>query len=191
MLSVGVYSPVRTSAGIRLGKCISWSEPRYVSYYSTQADTSLEETYLPVVVERPAPNCKVQYEHNHVSHCNIYCRRFHDVGLVQILRQSPIQEQEARLASPLHSTHALFNKQDGLRAPCSLLHLLRCEIDGVCRVDEIGGHCSVDIEEDNEDYVQALETCVSQVARALQLWDSYCQEEHPIFCQSLRSLLER
>lgn len=67
-----------------------------------------------------------------------------------------IQEQDATLAEPYHAAHAAFKGQDHLTASDPLSQVLRVQIWQIFRRDEVGLNFRDDVEQDDEDGVQAL-----------------------------------
>ena len=119
---------------------------------------------LPIVVERSTPDSKIENLHNHIGARNVNGGAFHNKTLLQILCESPVEQQETCFGAPLNSTHALFDKEDGFATPSSLIDFLGCQFHRVCWINEVGADFEVDVEKYNEDGVEALAPSASNPA---------------------------
>lgn len=103
-----------------------------------------------------APDSKVEYFHHDIGCCHVHCCTFDDQVLLEVLGEPPVEEQQADFGTPLNGTHTLFDQQNGFRPPGSHRDLVRCQVDGMRRIDKIRRDIQINVEEDNEDRVQAL-----------------------------------
>lgn len=118
---------------------------------------------LPVVVKRSAPNRKVEDLHNNICGYDVGSGAFHDDVLGEVLSEAPVEQEQTAFTAPLDGTHALLDEKDGFGSPGTFTDLFRRQFDGVGRVDQVGVDIKIDIEEDDEDRVQALGVSVGQV----------------------------
>jgi hypothetical protein len=80
----------------------------------------------------------------------------------------------------LYGAHALLNQKYGLASPRSLLDVVQREVQSVIWGDEVRIDSGIDVEEDDEDRIEALG--LSDIVRALSCAVAYHQEQHhPIF----------
>jgi hypothetical protein len=77
--------------------------------------------------------------------------------LRKILRQSPVEYKQASLGPPLHGAFALFDKQYHLAPPYPPDLIVVGKFWYIIRIYEVGLDSRIDIEEDDQDRVEALE----------------------------------
>lgn len=144
---------------------------------------------LPVVAEGSAPDGEVEDYHHDVCDPDIDGGALDDQVLGQVLCQTPEEEQKTGFASPLNGAHALLYEQYRFRPPSTLVNLMRCQVDGMFRVDKIRANVQIDVKEHDEDGVETLPWSVRS-PMGIQEY-SYSEEQHqPVFGLELLDVLE-
>jgi len=110
---------------------------------------------LPVIMKWSTPDCEVEDLHNDVGDHDVRCSTFDNHSLSQILCKAPIEQQQTYFCSPLYRAHALLDEKHGFGTPCSFVDFVWCQVDRMGGINEIGGYSQVDVQEYDEDGVQA------------------------------------
>jgi hypothetical protein len=71
-------------------------------------------------------------------------------------RQSPVQDKQAGLGTPLYGAHALFDDCHDLASPCSPCNIVIGKLWDVVRIHEVGLASRIGIEKDDQERVDAL-----------------------------------
>ena len=100
--------------------------------------------------------------------------------LGQVLCQSPVEDEEAGFGAPLYGALALFNQQHHLTPPRSPNNVVMCKIWNVVGIDQVGRDSGINVEEDDQYGVEALEACQKLRSNMVRLGTDGYEKHQPV-----------
>lgn len=128
------------SALLVIGGClpvvVEWSTPdskvklemQLFSIHPTTALISRDWTegwYFANKMVQTSATAKTYNFHDDIRSPYIDCCPFDYHALLQVLSESPVEQEKAGLRAPLHSTHALLDEEDSFAPPGSFIDFVR------------------------------------------------------------------